>query len=159
MHCIPPRRPASICLACLAVLVSLAAGCRSTSKQGEAPPVVSGRAPAGPEEVASRGTFIVAAGTQDTWNAVGQVLVRLDGVTYEGRALMMGLYVVRYRGERFLILTRGLVVTPERHGLATEVSARPVDGKTHASLAAVELLGLLQQRLPMELALIAAGGK
>ncbi|WP_310063018.1 hypothetical protein [Lysobacter niastensis] len=113
--------------------------------------------PASPEKPAkSRGEFTVPASTLDTWNAVGQVLVRLDGVTYEGRAQMLGLYAVQYRGERFLILTRGLVVTAERQTLATEVSARLLDGKPHGSDAAVELLGLLQRRLPGEIARITA---
>lgn len=150
---------AGICLTCLVALVSIA-GCRSTPPQDEASPVVLDTSPASPEKpVASRGEFTVPASTLDTWNAVGQVLVRLDGVTYEGRAQMLGLYAVQYRGERFLILTRGLVVTPERQTLATEVSARLLDGKPHGSDAAVELLGQLQRRLPGEIARIGAGKK
>ena len=157
MHHIPRRTiTTSACLACLAAAVLLAAGCRSTPPQDE--PVVLDRSPASPEKpAASRGEFTVPASTLDTWNAVGQVLVRLDGVTYEGRAQMLGLYAVQYRGERFLILTRGLVVTPERQTLATEVSARLLDGKPHGSDAAVHLLGQLQRRLPGEIARIGAG--
>ncbi|MDR7135380.1 hypothetical protein J2X06_002589 [Lysobacter niastensis] len=155
MHRIPGTTISTgICLACLAAAMSLA-GCRSTPPQAE--PVVLDTSPASPEKPAkSRGEFTVPASTLDTWNAVGQVLVRLDGVTYEGRAQMLGLYAVQYRGERFLILTRGLVVTAERQTLATEVSARLLDGKPHGSDAAVELLGLLQRRLPGEIARITA---
>ena len=159
MHHIPRRTiTTSACLACLAAAVLLAAGCRSTPPQDE--PIVLDRSPASPEKpTASRGEFTVPASTLDTWNAVGQVLVRLDGVTYEGRAQMLGLYAVQYRGERFLILTRGLVVTPERQTLATEVSARLLDGKPHGSDAAVHPLGQLQLRLPGEIARIGAGKK
>ena len=146
-----------VCLAYLAAAMSLA-GCRSTPPHAE--PIVLDASPASPEKpTASRGEFTVPASTLDTWNAVGQVLVRLHGVTYEGRAQMLGLYAVQYRGERFLILTRGLVVTHERQTLATEVSARLLDGKPHGSDAAVELLGLLQRRLPGEIARITAGKK
>lgn len=150
---------AGVCVACL-VAVVLLAGCRSAPPQDEASPVVLDTSPASPEKpMATRGEFTVPASTLDTWNAVGQVLVRLDGVSYEGRAQMLGLYAVRYRGERFLILTRGLVVTPERQTLATEVSARLLDGKPHGSDAAVQLLGQLQRRLPGEIARIVAGKK
>lgn len=161
MHHIPQRTiTTSACLACLAAVVLLAAGCRSTPPQDEATPIVLDTSPASPEKPAgSRGEFTVPASTLDTWNAIGQVLVRLDGVTYEGRAQMLGLYAVQYRGERFLILTRGLVVTPERQSLATEVSARLLDGKPHGSDAAVSLLGMLQRRLPGEIARISAGKK
>lgn len=95
----------------------------------------------------------------DTWNAVGQVLIHLDGVTYETRAQMLGLYAVRYRGERMLILTRGLVATQERKTIATEVRAAHIDGKPHAGDKAVELLAHLQRKLPAELERIASGTK
>ena len=95
----------------------------------------------------------------DTWNAVGQILIRLDGVTYEARAQMLGIYAVRYRGERFIVLTRALLADSQRQGLATEVGALWLDGKPNNSAAARELLRELQRRLPAELALIAAGGR
>lgn len=160
MHCIPRTTvTARFFLGCVAVVFSLG-GCRSTPSQDEASPIVLDTSPASPEQpTASRGEFSVPASVLDTWNAVGQVLVRLDGVTYEGRAQMLGLYAVQYRGERFLILTRGLVVTAERQSLATEVSARLLDGKPHGSDAAVELLGMLQRRLPGEIARITASKK
>jgi hypothetical protein len=72
---------------------------------------------------------------------------------------MLGLYAVRYRGERFMIVTRGLVATSQRRSIATEVSAIVPDGTAHGSAAAVELLGMLQRRLPAELARIAASRK
>ena len=48
----------------------------------------------------------VQAGMNETWNAVGQLLVDMPGVTWEGRSQMMGLNAVRYRGESLLLLTR-----------------------------------------------------
>ncbi|UNK48945.1 hypothetical protein MNR01_14555 [Lysobacter sp. S4-A87] len=142
----------------VAAVVLLVAGCGST------PPTVEPPAPPTPSEAdravdAGRGEFTVAAGMNDTWNAVGQILIRLDGVTYEMRAQMLGIYTVRYRGERFIILTRALLANSERKGLATEVGALWLDGKPNNSPAALDLLKQLQRRLPDELALIAAGGR
>lgn len=156
--------PTSARLPCLAVVLSFAAGCSSIPRsQVEPPPVVSETPPAISEAEAAvdadRGEFTIAASMLDTWNAAGQILVRLDGVTYEGRAQMLGIYAVRYRGERFLILTRALVMSSQAQGMVTKVGAVLLDGKPNESAAAVELLGLLRRRLPAELARIAAGGK
>ena len=49
----------------------------------------------------------------------GQILVRLDGVQYESRAQMLGIYAVRYRGERFLIRTHAVVIEHLGEGLRT----------------------------------------
>jgi len=84
--------------------------------------------------------------------------VRTNGVTYEGRAQMLGLYDVRYRGERFLVLTRALALTSDRQ-MTTKVSVALRDGKPDGSDAAIELLGLLQARLPEELRLDASGSR
>lgn len=100
--------------------------------------------------------FTVAASMNDTWNAVGQILVRLDGVTYETRAQMLGLYSVRYRDQQMLIITRGLVMTPERQSIATEVRATDMDGKPNRTDAAIELLDLLRRHLPAEIERVAA---
>jgi hypothetical protein len=107
---------------------------------------------------ASRGDFTIAASMLDTWNAVGQLLVRTDGVIYDGRSQMLGIYVVRYRGEKFLIVTRAVVMQSRADGMVTQVGAVLDDGKPKDTAAAIELLGLLQRRLPAELARIAAGG-
>jgi hypothetical protein len=115
--------------------------------------------PPSEEPDTERGDFTVGVSMLDAWNAIGQVLVRLDGVNYEGRAQMLGMYAVRYRGERFLILTRALVVDPKDPGMRTRVRAVVADGKPKTSDAALELLDLLERRMPAELALIAAGGR
>ena len=93
----------------------------------------------------------------DTWNAVGQILVRLDGVTYEGRAQMLGLYAVRYQGEQFLILTKGRVLESPADKELTYVRALLPGGRANHGTSAVELLGQLRHELPTELARIASG--
>ncbi|HTA64556.1 MAG TPA: hypothetical protein VK753_03550 [Xanthomonadaceae bacterium] len=135
---------------CIAGVVALIAGCSMKPRPQIAPPP--------PVVVAMPATdFTIAAGMLDTWNAIGQILVRTDGVTYEGRAQMLGLYDVRYRGDRFLIVTRALTLTSERKVMTTRVAAVRQDGKPDGSAAAVALLGTLQARLPEEIRLDAAG--
>lgn len=141
-----------------AAAVLLIAACSSTPSRVE-PPAAPTPSEADKAVDAGRGEFTVAAGMNDTWNAVGQILIRLEGVSYEMRAQMLGIYTVRYRGERFIILTRALLATNDRKSLATEVGALWLDGKPNNSAAARDLLKQLQQRLPAELALIAAGGR
>ncbi|MEO6364997.1 MAG: hypothetical protein ABIO38_02975 [Luteimonas sp.] len=95
--------------------------------------------------------FTIAASMNDTWNTVGQVLVRTDGVIYESRAQMLGIYGVRYRGERFLVRTHALVMDKPRDGLRTRVLALEMDGKPNHSAAANALLGILKTRVPEEI--------
>lgn len=141
-------------LACIVTLL-LVAGCASL-RPGEPAPSV----PPAVEQAPSADSMRFAmpgVSMLDTWNAVGQVLVRLDGVSYEGRSQMLGLYDVRYRGEHLLIVTRARVMQTPGDAMLTEVGALQHDGKPSDSAAAAELLRLLQQRLPAELARIAAG--
>jgi len=100
--------------------------------------------------------FVIAASELDTWNAVGQILVRLDGVTYKGRSQKLGLYAVDYRGESSLVLTRALEASAEVHTLTTDVRVALENGKRNSSAASVELLGLLQDRMTAELVRITA---
>jgi len=140
---------ASVRLPCIAVLALFVAACNTVKPTHDAPPQVV---------LPPVSDFTIAAGMLDTWNAVGQILVRTDGATYEGRAQMLGLYDVRYRGERFLVLTRALALTSDRQ-MTTKVSVALQDGKPDGSNAAIELLGLLQARLPEELRLDASGSR
>ncbi|MEO7477730.1 MAG: hypothetical protein ABIT64_00670, partial [Lysobacteraceae bacterium] len=71
--------PAPAHLRRLVAAVFLIAGCSSIPRPQVAPPAVVIEAPAPPSN------FTIAGGELDTWNAVGQILVRLDGVTYRGR--------------------------------------------------------------------------
>ncbi len=138
--------PGSPRLLCIATMVAFVAGCSSMPRPQAAPLPV----------VAPATDFTIAAGMLDTWNAIGQILVHVDGLTYEGRSQMLGLYDVQYRDERFMILTRALVLTSAGQAITTKVSAVLRDGKPDSHAPAIEVLGLLQARLPDEFALIKA---
>lgn len=97
------------------------------------------------------GGFTIAASMNDTWNTVGQILVRTNGVTYESRAQMLGIYGLRYHGERFLIRTQALVMQSPTDGMVTRVLALGLDGKPKHSAAAIELLEILEKRVPQEI--------
>lgn len=129
------------------VLALAAAACTTAPRPPEtAPPP----APAAPP-LATRGEFTIEAGQLDTWNAIGQIVVRTPGVVYEGRAQMLGLYTVRYRGEAFLVLARALLLS-EVPRETTRVTAASPTGQPIDSAAAAELLALLQRELPAEIA-------
>lgn len=134
-------------------IVSLLGSCSSIPQAPVAAPAVMIEVPAPPAN------FNIAASELDTWNAVGQLLVRMDGVTYQGRAQKLGLYDVKYRGESFLILTRALALSTEIKVTTTEVRTALQTGKANSSAPAIELLGLLQARLPAELIRIASEKK
>ncbi len=138
----PSRLPWII--AALALLI----GCAPLPRQAAPPTAVE--APTRPS------SFTLQAGELETWNAVGQLLVRQEGVTYQGRSQKLGLYTVDYRGESFFVLTRALVASEEVRTLTTEVRVALHDGATNRSAVATELLAILQARLPAELLRIAA---
>lgn len=101
--------------------------------------------------------FVIEAGMNDTWNAVGQILVRTPGVTYDGRAQMMGLNAVHYRGESLLLLTRALPVSDTIKVPTTEVTVAAPDGKLMRSDGAAELMAVIERELPAELEHVRAG--
>jgi hypothetical protein len=112
--------------------------------------------PAAPESVATtptitRGQFTLHATPLDTWNAVGDIVVRTPAASYDSRARMMGLYSVRYREQPLLILVRPLLLSDTVHELTTEVTARTPGGAAIDSDIAAELLGILQRELPAEI--------
>ena len=141
----------------LAVLVMLVAGWGSDPPATVERPEAAEVRLAVSAPVSSHSGFAVPAGMLDTWNAVGQILVRLDGVTYEGRAQMLGLYAVQYQGERFLILTKARVLQSPADNELTYVRALLQGGGPNHGTPAVELMSQLEQRLPTELVRIAAG--
>jgi hypothetical protein len=132
-----------------AVVAALLAGLGGCASIPHAQP------PAAPAIAAPSAEFIIEAGALDTWNAVGQIIVHVDGVTYDGRSQMLGIYDVESRGERFLIITRALVLAGDQQTPRTQVRMAMRDGTPDRSAAAIDLLGLLQQRLPDELHRIA----
>lgn len=94
--------------------------------------------------------FVVSYTVNDTWNAVGQILVATPGVAYETRAQMLAIYAVRYRGEAFLIRVRGLPVDPAMPALRTRVEALTSAGAPLRTLATSELLAIFGRRVPVE---------
>ncbi|HEY2345915.1 MAG TPA: hypothetical protein VGH80_08525 [Xanthomonadaceae bacterium] len=135
----------------VAVLLLAAGGCATTPPPPPPPPAVYVPPPVS--------DFIIDAGMLDTWNAVGEILVRLDGVSYQGRSQMMGLYDLKFRGERFLVFTRAMTMTKPTDVISTQVRVATPDGKPDDSPAATDLLEMVHDRLPAELQLIAAGGR
>lgn len=145
-----PVSPLHSRVASIVVALVLVVGCAPLPPRQTAPPATVVEAPTRPSN------FTIPAGELETWNAVGQILVRLPGVTYQGRSQKLGLYSVDYRGESFFVLTRALVASAEVRTLTTEVRVALQNGATNRSGAATELLAVLQARLPAELLRIAA---
>lgn len=137
-------------LAFLLLLAILAAGCRTPGK-----PVMEEVTPPPAEVVVppttTRGEFTIEADKLDTWNAVGQIAVRTPGVEYLGRAQMLDLYVLRYRGEEFVVLTKALLASATITRLTTRVTATTPAGEPIDSDAVAELLALFQRELPAEI--------
>ncbi|HST45172.1 MAG TPA: hypothetical protein VLK29_08105, partial [Luteimonas sp.] len=95
--------------------------------------------------------FVLSADRMDAWNAVGQLLVRTDGVQFEGRAEMLDLHAVRYRGAGLLVLTRAVPLSPDVPEPSVRVTARAQDAAPLDREAAHALLAHLQVALPAEI--------
>lgn len=144
------RQRTLVPIALVATALGLA-GCAQPPRTPDPPPA---EAPA-PDTTPLR--FNVEAGMNDTWNAVGQILVRTPGVSYDGRAQMLGLYAIRYRGEALMMLTRGVPASDTVRTLTTEVTVTTTQGKSMHSDGAADLLALLARQLPAEIASVKAG--
>jgi uncharacterized membrane-anchored protein len=132
-------------IACLLVIAAALAGCRTTGKPAtEAAPEVEIVLP----PTTTRGEFTIVADTNETWNAVGQILVNTPGVAYEGRSQMLDVYTLRYRGVEFLVLTKAVLLSDTIRKTTTRVTATTADGKPIDTEASADLLALLQTRLP-----------
>ena len=129
-------------------LIVLVAGCAGV---GERPSQPSVPVPV-PEQPVDNGEFTIAENMLDAWNTIGKILVALEGVRYEGRSQMLGLYTVRYRGEPFLIRTRAVAIDDASRAISTRVDALDVTGKPFSSAASVALLRILAERIPQEVA-------
>ncbi|MDB6163657.1 MAG: putative lipoprotein [Xanthomonadaceae bacterium] len=133
----------SVALLC----VLLVAGCTANGRkqsQATATPVAS--APA-----LEDATFTVPENMLDTWNTIGQIVIHIDGVQYESRAQMLGLYELRYRGEHLLIRCRALALQGAGRQMLTQVVAMTPDGSRNDSPAADELMHILQRDIPLEI--------
>ena len=130
------------------LLAMLVVACASRPPKESPAPVAAIEMPPPTE---TRGKFNIEADKLDTWNAVGQIVVRTPGVTYEGRSQMMDLYSVRYRDVEFMILTRALLLSDTIKKTTTLVTATTPEGKPIDSDAVVDLLAMLQRDLPAEI--------
>ena len=135
----------------VAVLVlAVLAGCRT---RGEPPPEAP--PPAAPPPVlaptVTRGEFTLHADKHDTWNAVGQIVVRTPGVEYQGRAQMLDLYALRYRVVEFFVLNKALPAAQTGNRITTKVTATTPAGKPVDATAVADLLERLQRELPAEI--------
>ena len=128
----------------MACLVSALAACATPAPEPPPPPaeVVAPTPPPVP--------FSVAAGSNDTWNAVGQILVRTPGVHYEDRSQMLGLYSIRYRGAPMRILVRALPLSDAIRDRTTEVAVALPQAEPAANADASALMALLARELPAE---------
>ena len=141
----PRHRPALIALGFALAL----AGCATPErKPAPTPPPLAEATPV---------QLTVQAGMNETWNAVGQLLVDMPGVTWEGRSQMMGLNAVRYRGESLLVLTRAVPASATIRTLTTEVTVATQSGKRLNSVAAADLMLRLARELPAEIERVKAG--
>lgn len=152
---LPPRPPrGSPSAAVLCTVLLLAAGCSTGPRNAGAADgsrAVPARAPA-----AIEAGFVITADRLDTWNAVGQLLVRSRDVRLEGRSEMLDLHAVTYRGQDVLLLTRAVPLSPEVRTSTTRVTALAADGTALDGDAASILLAMLQRDLPAEIARIRA---
>jgi len=86
-------------------------------------------------------SFLLADNVSGSWDRMGRALERINGVTITQRTQLLNSYEVQYKGATML-----LRATPEG-GQSTRVDAVGADGKPMRSPEALELLGLLRDRI------------
>ena len=85
--------------------------------------------------------FVLADSVPGAWDRMGKALERIDGVTITQRSQLIGSYEVQYKGETLLL--RATLNNQQ----AVRVDAFGAAGGAARTPAAVELLGLLRDRL------------
>ncbi|MUV13502.1 hypothetical protein [Noviluteimonas gilva] len=123
----------------------LMAGCATKPKPAPEP-LPTPEMPVAP--TTTRGEFTIEADKNETWNAVGQIVVNTPGAEFEGRSQMLDMYTVRYRGVEFLVLTKAMLLSETIRKTTTRVTATTPDGKPIDTNASADLLALLQEKLP-----------
>ncbi len=105
-------------------------------------PSTNGAAPAvnAVASVNANPSFTIADDAAGAWDRLGKALERIDGVTITQRAQALGSYEVRYKGATMLLRAAS-------EGGATRVDAVGPAGRSIRSAEAIELLGLLRNRL------------
>jgi uncharacterized lipoprotein len=106
--------------------------------------IPAGRAGGSTGSIAPTGgnpSFVLADSVSGSWDRMGRSLERINGVTITQRTQLLNSYEVQYKGATML-----LRATPEG-GQSTRVDAVGADGQPMRSPEAVELLGLLRNRI------------
>jgi uncharacterized lipoprotein len=85
--------------------------------------------------------FMLVDNAAGAWERIGKALERIDGVTIGRRAQLINSYEVQYKGQTVLLRAS------QTGQQAVRVDAVGADGNPVRTPAAVELLGLLRDRL------------
>lgn len=85
--------------------------------------------------------FVLVDNAAGAWERMGKALERIDGVTISQRSQLINSYEVQYKGQTMLLRAS------QTGQQAVRVDAVGADGNPVRSPAAVELLGLLRDRL------------
>lgn len=154
-----PRQPRSTRAAGMRVALALAAllpaACGTLQPPAAAPPRVAGDRGTDAAAVSPPG-FTLAIDSLDAWNAVGQLVVRSHDIRLEGRAQMLDLHAVRFRGQGLLVLTRAVPLSDAVATPTTRVSVVAQDGAASDATAARVLLEALRDALSAEVARVHA---
>ncbi len=104
-------------------------------------PNTRGAAPAASSSMSpSTAGFAVSDTVAGTWERMGRALERIDGVTITQRAQALNSYEVHYKSATMLLRANS-------DGAASHVDAVGTDGKPVRTPEALELLGLLRNRI------------
>jgi uncharacterized lipoprotein len=85
--------------------------------------------------------FVLVDNAAGAWDRMGKALERIDGVTISQRSQLINSYEVQYKGQTMLLRAS------QTGQQAVRVDAVGADGNPVRTPAAVELLGLLRDRL------------
>jgi len=117
-------------------LASVVQGTQASAEQ--AYPAASATSPTSTRSSASSG-FVVSGSREDVYNALGQLLADINGVSIASRSQMLASFDVSFAGSRFL-----LRVTSSPSG--SHISAVDARGLPITEPAAVQLLEMLRAR-------------
>jgi len=85
-------------------------------------------------------SFLLADSVSGSWDRMGRALERINGVTISQRTQLLNSYEVQYKGATMLLRAN-------QDGQSTRVDAVGADGQPVRTPEAVELLGLLRDRI------------
>ena len=85
-------------------------------------------------------SFLLADSVSGSWDRMGRALERINGVTITQRTQLLNSYEVQYKGATMLLRAN-------QDGQSTRVDAVGADGQPVRTPEAVELLGLLRDRI------------